>query len=133
MTELTYGFYKKLERATFEDAVGQVTDALEAEGFGVLSEIDVKATLKQKLGVDFRRYLILGACNPPLAHQALESETHIGLLLPCNVVVQEAPDGGVAVSIADPRAMFELVENKELEPIAAQVDERLRNVMARLD
>ncbi len=128
MSELTYGFEKKLERATFEEAVQKVTDALQKEGFGVLTEIDIKNTLKKKLDVDFRRYLILGACNPHLARQALEAEEHIGLLLPCNIVVQEDPQGGVSVSIADPRAMFRLVESATLQPIAEEAERRLRRV-----
>ena len=128
MSELTYGFEKKLERATFEEAVQKVTDALQKEGFGVLTEIDIKNTLKRKLDVDFRRYLILGACNPHLARQALEAEEHIGLLLPCNIVVQEDPQGGVSVSIADPRAMFRLVESATVQPIAEEAERRLRRV-----
>ena len=126
---LKYGFKKRLERTTFEDAVGQVTGALKAEGFGILTEIDVRSTLRNKLDLEFRRYVILGACNPPLAHRALEAEPHIGLLLPCNVVVQEAPEGGVAVSVADPRAMFTLVENPAVEPIAREADQRLRRAL----
>lgn len=132
MSELTYGFEQRLERTTFEEAVQKVTEALQKEGFGVLTEIDVKNTLKRKLDVDFRRHLILGACNPHLAHQALACETHIGLLLPCNVVVQEDPDGTVSVSIADPRAMFRLVENERLQPIAEEAETRLRRVAASL-
>ena len=128
MSELTYGFDRKLKRTTFGEAVQKVTEALQKEGFGVLTEIDVKNTLKRKLDVDFRRYLILGACNPRLAHQALDAETHIGLLLPCNVVVQESPDGTVSVSIADPKAMFRLVENETLQPIAEEAESRLRRV-----
>lgn len=128
MTELTYGFEQKLGRTTFEEAIQKVTEALQKEGFGVLTEIDVQHTLKRKLGADFRRYLILGACNPHLAHQALEAETHIGLLLPCNIVVQEDPEGRVSVSIADPRAMFRLVESETLQPIAEEAESRLRRV-----
>jgi uncharacterized protein (DUF302 family) len=94
----------------------------------VLTEIDVKNTLKRKLDVDFRRYIILGACNPRLARQALEAEEHIGLLLPCNVVVQENPEGRVSVSIADPRAMFRLVDSDALQPIAEEAEARLRRV-----
>lgn len=129
MSELKYGFEKKLERATFEDAVGQVTDALKAEGFGILTEIDVKETLKKKLDLDFRRYVILGACNPSLAHKALMAEPHIGLLLPCNVAVQEAPDGGVVVSVADPNVMFTLVDNADIAPVAQEAKQRLRRVI----
>ena len=129
MNDFKYGFEKKLERTTFENAVEQVTGALKAEGFGILTEIDVKATLKKKLDVDFRRYLILGACNPSLAHKALEAEPHIGLLLPCNVVVQEALDDGVVVSIADPKAMFTFVDNADIAPVAIEAEQRLRRVI----
>ena len=102
MSELSYRYEKTLENETFNGTIRKVTEALRTEGFGVLTEIDVSQTLKKKLDVDFRRYVIFGACNPTLANQALEVEPQIGLLLPCNVVVQEAPDGGVTVSIADP-------------------------------
>lgn len=133
MTELSYGFEKNLQGIPFEEAKARVTEALKAEGFGVLSEMDIKATLKAKLDADFREYVILGTCNPQLAQRALESETHIGLLLPCNVVVQQAPDGeGVLVSIADPRAMFTMVDNPAVEPVAREADERLRRVMDKL-
>jgi uncharacterized protein (DUF302 family) len=108
-----------------------VTDALKREGFGILTQIDVKDTLKKKLDVDFRRYLILGACNPSLAYKALSIDAQIGLLLPCNVVVQEA-DGGAIVSIADPRAMFTVVDNPALAPIVDEAGQRLRRVIASL-
>jgi uncharacterized protein (DUF302 family) len=129
MGTLRYGFERRLAGFTFEQAVEKVTAALKSEGFGVLTEIDVKATLKKKLDVDFRRYVILGACNPDLAHRALLAEPQIGLLLPCNVVVQEAPEGGVVVSIADPRAMFSMVDNPSVAPVAAEAEERLRRVI----
>ena len=132
MGELTYGYERKLAGTTFDQAIERVTAALKEEGFGVLTEIDVKDTLKKKLDVDFRRYRILGACNPNLAHQALGAEPQIGLLLPCNVVVQESPEGGVVVSIADPHAMFTLVENKAVAPVADEADQRLRRVLAAL-
>lgn len=129
MEELRYGFEKRLDGTTFQHAVEKVTAALKIEGFGVLTEIDVQETLKQKIGVDFRRYVILGACNPNLAHRALAAEPQIGLLLPCNVVVQETPEGGVVVSIADPRAMFAMVNNAAVAPVAAEAEERLRRVI----
>ncbi len=108
----------------YETAIDQVTLALKAEGFGVLTEIDVKATLKQKLDVDFKRYAILGACNPPLAHQALLAEPDIGLLLPCNVIVYEL-DGGSVVSIVDPLSMLGMVNNPALDPVAEEARARL--------
>lgn len=132
-TSCPYGFERHLTQATFDEALEKVAAALKREGFGVLTQIDVKETLKKKLDVDFRRYVILGACNPPLAHKALSAEPQIGLLLPCNVVVQEASEGGVTVSIADPRAMFSLVNNPRLTPVVEDSDQRLRRVIASLD
>lgn len=128
----SYGFERRLDHATFEEAIEQVTGALKREGFGVLTQIDVKETLKKKLDVDFRRYVILGACNPVLAHKALTVEPQIGLLLPCNVVVQEEREGGILVSIADPRVLFTLVDNSDLTPVVDEADERLRRVIASL-
>ncbi len=116
----------------FESALGRVTDALKAEGFGVLTEIDVKETLKKKLGVDFRPYKILGACNPPLAHRALTAAPDVGLLLPCNVTVSLIEEGVVEVSLVDPLAMLGVVANPELEPIAAEARARLDRVAAAL-
>ena len=132
MTTTSYGIDRHLEGTGFDDARARVIAALQKEGFGVLTTIDVQETLKAKLGAEFRRYVILGACNPGLAHQALLAEPAIGLLLPCNVVVQENPAGGVDVSIADPRAMFSIVDNPALVPIVADVDARLRRVAAAL-
>lgn len=132
MSTLSYGFETTLPDVSYDDAVQRVTAALQEEGFGILTEIDVKATLKKKIDADFRRYVILGACNPHLAHRALQAEPQIGLLLPCNVVVQEGDDGATLVSIADPNAMFKMVENAELESVAEEVTQKLRRVMAAL-
>jgi uncharacterized protein (DUF302 family) len=128
MTDLAYGFEKRLSLG-FDAAVEAVTAALKQEGFGVLTRIDVRDTLQQKIGVDFRRYLILGACNPQLAHRALLAEPQIGLMLPCNAVVQETEDGTVLVSVADPKAMFTVVDKPELQAVAADAEQRLRRVM----
>ena len=116
----------------YEQAVKAVTETLKSEGFGVLTEIDVKATLKKKLDVDFRKYVILGACNPLLAHKALSTELEIGLLLPCNVIVYEEGDGAV-VSTIDPIAAMGVVGNPELESIAEQVNTKLKGVINSLE
>ena len=113
--------------APYEEAMERVTAALKAEGFGVLTEIDVKATLKKKLDADFRKYAILGACNPPLAHRALNTELEIGLLLPCNVIVYEE-DGGSVVSIVDPISMLGVVDSPALKPVADEAGARLERV-----
>ena len=115
----------------FDEAVARVTDALAKEGFGVLTEIDVAATLKKKLGLDMPPYRILGACNPQFAHQAIELEPQIGALLPCNVVVREE-GGKTLVDIMDPRAVLQLVERPEIEGIATEVRKRLERVIASL-
>jgi uncharacterized protein (DUF302 family) len=129
---LPYGFVRRLEGTGFEQAIERVTAALKAEGFGVLTQIDVKDTLQKKLGVEHHRHVILGACNPHLAHRALGVEPQIGLLLPCNVVVEEIAGDGALVSIADPRAMFAMVDNPALAPVADDADQRLRRVIAAL-
>ena len=118
--------------APYEAAVEQVTAALKEQGFGVLTEIDVKATMKQKLDVDFKKYVILGACNPPLAHRALSAEPAIGLLLPCNVIVYEDEAGGSVVSLVDPIAMLGFVDNPALAPVAQEARTRLEKVAAAL-
>jgi len=119
-----YGIKKKVNLA-YDDAVAKVTETLKSEGFGVLTTIDVKATLKAKLDVDFKRYVILGACNPKLAHRALTEENDVGLLLPCNVVVHETEDGGSVVAAIDPKAMLSVTGRADLEPLAEEVKARL--------
>jgi uncharacterized protein (DUF302 family) len=123
-----YGFSKKLDMP-YEQAVAKVTAALKEEGFGVLTEIDVKATLKKKLGADFRRYVILGACNPPFAYQALQAELEIGLLLPCNVIVYETEDGGSVVSAMNPMAALGVVDNPAMNDVAEQVTAKIKRAV----
>lgn len=115
----------------FDEAIARVTEALAKEGFGVLTEIDVKATLKKKLGIDVAPYRILGACNPQYAHKAIEFEPQIGALLPCNVVVREEK-GKTRIDIMDPQAVLQLVERPEIEGIATEVRQRLERVLASL-
>ncbi len=132
MIDTTKKYAYKINLDTpYEQAIEKVTEALKEEGFGVLTEIDVKATLKKKLDVDFRKYVILGACNPPLAHQALNIEWEIGLLLPCNVIVYEE-DGGSVVGILDPVSMMGVTGNPGLEPVAKEAQKRLQRVVASL-
>lgn len=114
---------------SYEEADRRVREALQAEGFGVLTEIDVSATLKEKLDVDFPDYEILGACNPPLAHRALQAEPDIGLLLPCNVVVRSLPEGGTVVEALDPVVQLGVADNPALEELARDVRERMRRVV----
>ena len=126
----TYGLTRHIEGMTFSDAVTATKAALETEGFGVLTEIDVKATMKKKLDVDYPHYLILGACHPPSAHMALSSERAIGLLLPCNVVVTEDAAGQAIVSMVNPREMFKAVGRSEMEPVVSDVEARLQRALA---
>lgn len=130
MTGTKYGFATRLD-LPYEEAVEMTKAALQGEGFGVLTEIDVKATLKKKLNADFRKYVILGACNPPLAHRALQAELDIGLLLPCNVIVYEEGDGAV-VSAIDPVSAMSMVENPALQEVATMVKAKLRRVIETL-
>lgn len=126
-----YAYRTRLD-VPYEQAVERVTAALKEQGFGVLTEIDVQATLKKKLDVDFRKYAILGACNPPLAHQAIETDLEAGLLLPCNVVVYEE-NGGSVVSILDPLSMLGVIDNPGLNPVADEARARLRRVSEALE
>ncbi len=132
MNRASYGITRNLGRITMDDAVERVTAALKTEGFGVLTEIDVKSTLKQKLDVAFRPYKIFGACNPPLAHQALTEEPLVGLLLPCNVVVYEENDQTITVSAINPREMFKVIENPKMAGVAETVEVKLKKAMAAL-
>lgn len=125
-------FIAKTVTKTYEQAIAEVTDALKEEGFGVLTEIDVAATLKKKIDVDVPRYIILGACNPKLAHKALSAENQVGVLLPCNVVVQEHKDGRVEVSAMDPVGAMGMIGNPVLTEIATDVKGRLDRVLAKL-
>jgi uncharacterized protein (DUF302 family) len=126
-----YGFGKPVD-LDFDAAIDRVTEVLAGEGFGVLSDIDVAGKMKEKLGKDMPRYRILGACNPPLAYQAVSAEEEIGLLLPCNVVVREDDDGQVHVSFMDPQAVMGLVGNPGMEPLAGEVKARLEKVIKAL-
>jgi uncharacterized protein (DUF302 family) len=117
---------------SFDDAVARVRETLEDEGFGVLTEIDVQATLKEKLGEDIPPYLILGACNPPYAHRALELETELGALLPCNVIVYAQRDGTTRVSGVDPVAMLAIVGRTDLEPIADEIQEKIERALQKV-
>lgn len=127
-----YGITRELPGLEYDAAVTKVTEALKGEGFGVITEIDVKATMKKKLDLDFERYVILGACNPPIAHKALVAEPLIGLLLPCNVVVKERAGGGSIVSALNPKAIFSLVERDDVAPLAEDVTARLVRVIESL-
>lgn len=129
-TATRYGFGMQLD-LPYEQAIAAVTEALKTEGFGVLTTIDVRATLKAKLDIDYPPYVILGACNPPLAHRALTAEPAVGLLLPCNVVVQAAA-GGSTVTIADPIAMMQLTDSPALAEVAREAKTRLERVLAHL-
>ena len=125
-------FTSKTTDRSYEQAIAKVTELLKEEGFGVLTEIDVRETLKKKLDVDFKKYKILGACNPNFAHQALQAEDKIGVMLPCNVIVEEHEDGTVEVSAVDPVASMQAVDNDKLQPIAEQVRANLKKVINKL-
>lgn len=128
---MTYYFNKILDIG-YEEALVKVTQELQKEGFGVLTEIDVKETLKQKMDVDFKKYKILGACNPPFAHKALQAEDKIGLMLPCNIIVVEISEGKTEVCAVDPIASMQAVENPDLKEVAEQVQTKLKKVIDNL-
>ena len=125
-------YFSKCLNMSFDEAIGKTIEELRKEGFGVLTDIDVKATLKKKLDVDFRRYRILGACNPPFAYKALQAEDKIGLMLPCNVIIQEIANGRVEVAVIDPIASMMAVKNDELTEIANQIQKKLNIVIDKL-
>ncbi len=127
--DVPYGYTRELPGVPFDQAIERATAALKTEGFGVLTSIDVKDTLKKKIGVDFRRYVILGACNPQLAHRALESELGIGLLLPCNVTVFEGDEGQTVVQIIRVQSMFEVLNKPGMEALAAEADQKLKRAL----
>lgn len=128
---MSYYFEKNLT-SSFEKAVADVTEELKKEGFGILTEIDVTATLKKKLNVDFPKYTILGACNPPFAYKALQAEPKIGAMLPCNVIVQELADGTIDVAAVDPLASMQSIRNPALQGIAEEIQLKLKKVIAQL-
>lgn len=128
---MPYYFAKNLA-SSFEKAVADVTEELKKEGFGILTEIDVTATLKKKLNVDFPKYTILGACNPLFAYKALQAEPKIGTMLPCNVIVQELPDGTIDVAAVDPMASMQSIQNSELQGVAEEIQLKLKKVIAQL-
>lgn len=130
---MSYYFNTTLKNTSFEDALEKVTAELKKEGFGVLTEIDVKETLKKKIDVDFKKYKILGACNPHFAHKALTKEDKIGVLLPCNVVVEENDNGEIEVSAVDPIASMQAAENESLKGIANEVQEKMKKIIANLN
>ena len=122
-------YYSKIISGKFDDVVAKVTDEIKKEGFGVLTQIDVSQTLKNKLNVDFRPYKILGACNPPFAYKALQTEGKIGVMLPCNVIVQDRGNGAVDVAAIEPMISMQAVKNPALEQIAAEIQEKLHRVI----
>ena len=125
-------YFTKIINSSFENAVQKIKDALKEEGFGILTEIDMKATLQKKLQVDFHNYTILGACNPPFAYQALLLEDKIGTMLPCNVIVQQKTTGRIEVSAIDPSASMQSIENKKLQEIAQEVKIKLEKAILQL-
>ena len=129
---MNYYYTAKLKNMTFDEAIEKVTQALQKEGFGILTEINIKSTFKKKLNVDFYNYKILGACNAPFAYKALQAEDKIGTMLPCNVIVQEKESGIIEVSAVDPIASMQAVQNESLAPIATEVRDKLKKVIENL-
>ncbi len=130
---MSYHISKTLQNTDFNKAIEKTTAILKEEGFGVLTEIDIKDTLKKKIDADFKNYKILGACNPQLAHQALQAEDKIGLMLPCNVIVEQHENGDVEVSAVDPIASMQAVDNESLGSVASQVQQKLKTVIEKLN
>lgn len=126
---MSYYFSVILEDVSFDEAINKVTKALKEDGFGILTNIDIKATMKEKLDINFRKYQILGACNPPLAYKALQAEDKIGLMLPCNVIVQELESGDIEVAAIDPLASMQAVSNSELNRVAATVRDQMKKII----
>jgi uncharacterized protein (DUF302 family) len=129
---MSYYINTTISGITFDEAIEKVTEALKKEGFGVLTDIDIKATLKKKLDVDFYNYRILGACNPPYAYKALQAENKIGTMLPCNVIVQEREKGKIEISAVDPMASMQAVENADLGVLALKIKDKLKEIVASL-
>lgn len=129
---MTYYYAKQFKNINFDQAIEEVTEALKNEGFGVLTEIDIRATLKKKLDVDFKPYKILGACNPEFAYKALQAEDKIGTMLPCNVIVQQQDDETIEIAVVDPVASMQAVGNKGLEGIASEVRDKLKAVLEKM-
>ena len=125
-------YFEKMTNCTFEEAVEKVTAELKKEGFGILTEIDVQATMKKKLDVDFKRYLILGACNPPYAYKALQAEDKIGTMLPCNIILQENAPGQVEIAAVNPIASMMAVENEALGEVANEITKKLEQIISRV-
>jgi len=131
---LTMSYFIKLStNYTFDEAINKITKSLQTEGFGILTDVDVKATLKEKLDVDFKKYRILGACNPSFAYKALQVEDQIGIMMPCNVTVIEQENGHVEISIMDPTAAFNVIENENLQPFAVELKHKLERCLTYLD
>jgi uncharacterized protein (DUF302 family) len=129
ITKLAYGYERALSGVSYEDALAKVTTALQGKGFGVLTEIDVKATMKKKLDKDYPKYKILGACNPVLADRALTADAYIGLLLPCNVVVREIKDGFIMVSVMNPQMIASISDNPVLEAVANEAERLMKEML----